>query len=208
MLVPRFFRNILLGFVGFFLVGCSGGGQWATEYANLIDPNVSNNWRVANIDVRVPETLSVSEANLFAPNADIVWREEALGNRYQQVDRIVTEAAQFGGAQLQGAKAVNLVIQVSEFHALSQKTRANLQNSGVHNITFSAQVFDAKTGAELTPVDTIRADLVAFSGAQAVEAVKQGQTQRVRIVAHLSRVFAGWLGQGPDVRTTFSRNGR
>jgi len=208
MFAPRIRRFVFLGLAGFGLAGCSGGDQWATEYADLIDPNVSKNWRIANIDVRVPESLSVSEANSFAPDADIVWREEPLANRHQQVDRIITRAAQIGSGQLTGARAVNLVVQVSEFHALTQKARTTLQNSGVHNITFTAQVLDAKTGVELTPVDTIRADLVGFSGAQAVEAVKQGQTQRVRIIAHVSQVIAGWLGHGPDVRSTFSRNGR
>lgn len=196
---------LLIGFLA--LAGC-GSGDWRTAYGDVIDPAVSKTWRVSSIQVEVPETLSVSEENSYAPEADIVWREDPPGNRYEQVKAIMTKAAEVGTQDLRGSHPVRLVIQVSEFHALSQKTRATLEHTGVHNITFVAQVIDDRTGAELSPPDTIRADLVALSGAEAIIAVSQGQTQKVRIISHVSKVIAGWLGQGPDVRGSFTRRGR
>lgn len=189
------------------IVGCSST-KWTTNYADVIDPVAAQNWRVVEIDVLVPRSLTVSEANTFAPNADIVWREYPYGNRYDQVDAIITDAATRGVAALQGSRDVKLKITMMQFHALSEKTRAVLNNSGVHDITFTAQVFDIATNTALSPPDLIKADLIAFVGDQAVAAEKQGLTQKVRITSHVASVIAGWLGAGPDVRGGFKRNGR
>ncbi|PWE30545.1 hypothetical protein DDZ14_15150 [Maritimibacter sp. 55A14] len=188
------------------LSGCAS--QWHTDYADVVGPDVSRGWRVTEVAVTVPETLTVSEANSFAPQADIVWREEPRGNRHAQVDRIISEAARKGSAGLRGQRPVTLDIEVAQFHALTEKTRTRLSHSGVHNITFTAQVRDARTGAPLTPRDRIEADLIAYSGQDAREAEARGETQRVRIVDHVSRVVAGWLGAGPDPRGSFRRRGR
>lgn len=189
------------------LAGCSLS-NWATDYADVIDVEVAKTWRVVDVDVLVPRSLSVSEANSFAPNADIVWREFPYGDRYDQVDAIMTAAAERGVAKLQGTRKVRLMITMQTFHALSEKTRAVLQKSGVHDILFTAQIFDVATNKPLSPRDVIRADLIAFSGDQAVAAERKGQTQKVRITDHVAAVIAGWLGTGEDVRGTFKRNGR
>lgn len=189
------------------LAGCSSSG-WSTNYADVIDPATAKSWRVVDVDVSVPRTLTVSEANSFAPNADIVWREFPYGDRYDQVDAIITDAAKRGVANLNGTRDVKLVITMMQFHALSEKTRAVLQNSGVHDITFTAQIFDVATNTPLSPPDLIKADLIAFVGDQAVAAEKQGQTQKVRITNHVAAVIAGWVGTGPDVRGGFKRKGR
>lgn len=189
------------------LAGC-GGTQWSTNYSDMITPTMSQGWQVVSVDVTVPRTLTVSEANTFAPNADIVWREYPYGDRYDQVDAIITTAATRGAASLHGTRKVKLLITLQQFHALSEKSRAVLQNSGVHDITFTAQVIDAETNIPITAPDLIKADLVAFVGDQAVAAEKQGLTQKVRITTHVAAVIAGWLGSGADVRGTFKRNGR
>lgn len=188
------------------LSGCVAG-DWATSYTDAVaDPATS--WRVAEIDVQVPETLTVSEENSLAPDADIVWREEEAGDRYAQVDTIITEAAERGSAGLSGNRPVRLVLVVNAFHALSERARTQLKDSGVHHIGFSAQIFDIQSGQPLTVADPILADIEAYVGAQALEAEENGMTQRVRIVDHVSSVIAGWLGTGEDVRRTFSRRGR
>jgi len=189
------------------LAGCSST-KWETNYGDVIDPAVAKGWHVAAVDVTVPRSLSVSEANSYAPNADIVWREMPYGDRYDQVDAILTTAATRGASGLTGAREVRLVITVQQFHALSEKTRALLQHSGVHDINFIAQVFDAETNLPLSPADPIQADLIAYVGDQAVAAEQQGQTQKVRITDHVAAVIAGWLGTGQDVRGGFKRNGR
>lgn len=185
-----------------------GNAKWSTNYAEVIDPEVAKTWQVSLVDVTVPRTLTVSEANSYAPNADIVWREYPYGDRYDQVDAIITTAAERGAADLVGTRKVRLEITLQQFHALSEKTRAVLQHSGVHDITFTVQVFDIETNTPLSPIDLIKADLVAFVGDEAVEAEKQGLTQKVRITSHVAAVIAGWLGTGEDVRGTFKRNGR
>ncbi len=190
------------------LAGCSFETEWKTSYTDVVSSTDSSSWRVAEIDVQVPTNLTVSEENSFAPDADIVWREEPQGNRYEQVDRIITEAAKIGSSDLKGSKPVKLVLVVDTFHALSEKARTRLNSSGVHNIGFTAQVFDARTGQALTPVDQVQADLVAYVGEQAWAAVAAGETQRVRIIRHVSNTIAGWLATGPDPRGRFSRRGR
>lgn len=203
-------RKILLlgAVVGTVLTGCTHfGGTWRTNYSDVVDPAVARTWRVVDVDVRVPETLTVSEANTYAPVADIVWRGEPRGNRYEQVDRIITEAATAGVQDLRGSRPVRLVIVMSTFHALTERARYGLEHSGVHNIRFAAQIFDARTGAPLTPSDAIDADLIGYSGDDAIEAEARGETQRVRIVQHVTETIAGWVGTGPDVRGTFSRGG-
>lgn len=198
---------LLMVTVAFGLAAC-GGTKWATDYRDVIDPAVAQGWQVASIDVTVPRSLSVSEANTYAPNADIVWRELPYGDRYDQVDAIITAAAERGVSGLIGERQVRLQITLQQFHALSEKSRAVLQHSGVHDITFTAQIFDIETNTPLSPPDLIKADLVAFVGNEAIEAEQQGLTQKVRITAHVATVIAGWLGTGPDVRGAFKRNGR
>ena len=188
----------------------SCGQVWKTDYQNVIDPAVSRGWRVTEINVTVPRTLTVSERESYAPEADIVWREDELGptDRYQQVDAIITNAIQKGASGLRGSKPVRLNATVVQFHALTNKTRQRLENSGIHNIVFDAQVVDARTGAPLSPVDRIYAEFPALAGSEARAAMARGQTQKVRIIAHVASVIAGWLGTGPDVRRTFTRSGR
>lgn len=191
------------------LAGCGGrGGDWRTIYGDVIDPAVAQGWRITAVEVLVPTTLTVSEENRYAPQVDIVWRGEPFGDRYQQVDRIITEAASAGAAGLTGGRAARLTIVMSSFHALTERTRYTLEDTGVHNIAFTAQVVDAATGEALSPVDTIRADLIAYSGREAAFAEARGETQRARIVAHVTKVIAGWLGTGEDVRGAFKRRGR
>ncbi len=202
-------RRRLLAFLAApLLLAACAGGQWETSYGDVIDPKTARNWRVVAVDVRVPRNLTVSEANTYAPDADIVWRGDPPGDRYQQVDAILTEAIRRGSAGLKGNRPVRIVATVRQFHALTEKARYGLNNAGVHNIIFTAQVVDARTGQPLTPADTIKADLVAYSGDQALAAERAGQTQKVRITDHVAKVIAGWLGIGPDVRGTFRRTGR
>lgn len=191
-----------------FLSAC--GAKWETAYPDDINPSVSKGWRVVAVDVRVPNSLTVSEANTYAPDADIVWREDPFGkgSRYQQVDAIITDAVKRGSKVLRGGKPVKLVVVMQQFHALTEKARYGLSNAGVHNIIFTAQIFDARTGKPLTKPNLIKADLVAYVGEQAIEAERKGLTQKVRIIDHVSKVIAGWLSHTVDVRGKFTRSGR
>lgn len=142
---------------------------------------------VNSVLVRVPRTLEVSEANRYLPKGDIVWREDPIGDRHAQVQAIVQDAMNKGVSSLNGPVKVNLDIQVTRFHALTEKARYT--TGGVHSISFYLAVRDPRTGEMLMPVRMVRADLDAFGGQQAINAEARGQTQKVRITDHLAEVI-------------------
>ncbi len=143
-------------------------------------------FNVTDVRVNVPRTLEVSEANTFKPKADIVWREDPLGDRYQQVEVILQAAFERGVTTLNEGRDVVLDIQLHEFHALTQRTRYTY--GGTHAIRFSLTVLDGTTGAVLEPARVIQADLKAFGGGEALAAEARGETQKVRITDHLAKV--------------------
>jgi len=144
-------------------------------------------YSVAEVRVNVPETLRVSEANLYYPIADIVWRGDRYGNRYEQVAAIFEEGIGAGAAQLEGKRPVVAEIEVRRFHSLTEVARYTF--GGVHSIKFMLTVRDAKTGDVIDGPRLVNADLDAFGGGRAVAAEREGLTQRVRIVRHLSDVI-------------------
>jgi hypothetical protein len=187
------------------LAGCAQ--SFRTDYGAPVAAEVSRGWRLADVRVAVPETLTVSEQKSLLPTADIVWREDPPGDRRAQVAAIVEAGARRGAAGLRGARPVTLDITVTRFHALTFEAERQLSASGVHNIDLVAEVRDARTGEVLAGPERIEAALPALSGAQMAAARERGETQKSQITAHLARVFAGWLGLGPDPRGSFSRAG-
>lgn len=187
------------------LASCSS--NWATDYDSSVPADTSRNWRVASLDIRVPDTLTVSENTaLFAPNADIVWFGDPPGDRRAQVRAILRDGIGRGVDDLRGRQRVRMVVVLTQFHAVTP-TAVNRAPSAVHNIAFAVQVFDM-AGNPLIEQQFIRADLEANVGVSAVVAAQQGQTQKVRITDHLERVMQGWLGIGPDPRRSFGSLGR
>jgi hypothetical protein len=199
-------RAALLGLTAVLLSACVGGGTFETNY-NPLSADVSRTWRLADVRVEVPRTLTVSEAKSLLPKADIVWREDPLGDRHAQVDTIMTDAVRRGASGLKGSRPVVIDVTVSRFHALTFEAEQRGPNWGVHNIQFSAQVSDARTGEVLVPATVIRAELPALSGQQMREARQKGVTQKSMITNHVAKTVAGWLGTGPDNRGTFTRQG-
>ncbi len=146
---------------------------------------------IASINVTVPRTLDVSEKNRFYPGGDIVWRGDPMGDRYAQVEAIFRDAmAQGTQGMSSGAPAV-LDIEVSRFHALTEKAR--YFTGGVHAITFTITLRDPATGQALSAPREIKADLKGFGGQAAIAADQRGQTQKVRITAHLAKVIRAEL---------------
>lgn len=200
-------RAALLGFSSLLLSACVGpGSSFRTEYTP-VPPVLASNWRLAEVQVTVPRTLKVSEAKTYLPTADIVWREDPLGDRYDQVGKIIEAAVLRGARGLSGARPVIIAVTVTRFHALTFEAEQRFENAGVHNINFTAQVVDARTGEVLVPATPIRAELPAPSGKEMRELRRKGQSQKSMITAHVAKTVAGWLGLGPDVRGSFSRQG-
>lgn len=187
------------------LAGCAS--DWTTDYEATVGPEVSRDWRVTDVQVQVPDSLTVSEVNSFAPDADIVWHGDPPGDRRSQVAEILKTGIEGGSSTLRGKRPVTIVAALQNFHGVTPMsvTRAP---AAVHNIAYQIQVFDSETGDAITDSTFIQADLEAFTGAAAVVATQQGQTQKVRVTNHLTAVTRGWLGTGPDVRRTFGSFGR
>lgn len=197
-------RLVLLGGLTAFLSGC---GRWQVYYEAGLDPAVTRSWKLADVTVSVPDSLTVSNDNTYAPNADIVWHGEPFGDRRAQVATIMEEGIRQGGAALPGTRNVTIVAQVQHFHAVTPAAVARAPGA-VHNIAYRVRVFDAQTAEPLTQAQSIEADLEAYVGDAAILAEIQGQTQRVRIVDHIAKVTAGWLGVGFDQRRVFESVGR
>ena len=96
----------------------AGFSATAPEFSAVL-PSV----RVGAINVTVPDSLKVSEANRYLPGGDIVWRGDPMGDRRQQVKAIFDTALKTGTADMNGAMTVVLAIEVQRFHAPSEKAR-------------------------------------------------------------------------------------
>lgn len=199
-------RSALVGLSALLLSACVGGSTFKTDYTP-VPAELAKSWRLAEVRVSVPQSLTVSEAKTLLPNADIVWREDPMGDRRAQVGTIIQTAVMRGAQGLRGSRPVILDVTVTRFHALTFEAELSNSDWGVHNIDLTVQVLDASTGAVLLPTTAIRAETPAFSGAKMKELRRQGQTQKSIISNHVARTISGWLGLGPDNRGTFSRQG-
>lgn len=189
------------------LTGC-GTRIFETAYDQPADPAAARAWRLAAVEVTVPKELKVSEEHTYEPDADIVWREDPIGDRHAQVDKIMTDAIRRGASGLKGSVPVRLDVTVKRFHALTFEAEAlNVAGIGVHNINFDITVSDARTGKRLAGPVAIDAALPALTGTEMIKARLNGESQRSQISNHVAATVAGWLGLGPDQRDSFVRAG-
>lgn len=148
---------------------------------------------ISKITVDVPRTLTVSEKNSYFPKADIVWRGDMFGDRYEQVKSIITASATNAAEKLQGQRPVHMHIQVTRFHGLSEKARYS--TGGVHNMNFYVTLLDPVTGATLRPAREVVSNLDALKGTAAIQAESHGETQKTRVTAFLEQVIQAELTQ-------------
>lgn len=143
---------------------------------------------VQKFRVVVPRTLSVSEANMYYPKGDIVWRGDPMGDRHEQVKAIFEAALEKGvGAAERGSLPVIMDVQVTRFHALSQKARYTV--GGVHALQFAIIMRNPETGEIYGAPRHVKADFRALGGAEATTAERHGITQKSRIIDHLAEVI-------------------
>jgi hypothetical protein len=147
---------------------------------------------VVSLSVTVPRDLVVSEENVYYPSADIVWRGEPFGDRYAQVQRIFEDGMRAGALTLDGARPVNVSVEVRRFHSLTEKARFTV--GGVHSIRFLITVTDARTGEIVEGPRYVSADREALGGQRAIAAEQAGRTERVMVVNHLAGVAVRELG--------------
>lgn len=160
-------------------------GSVTTEPAGTIYLHAQ--YDVEAIRVSVPRSLKSSEANSFKPAADIVWRGEPRGDRHAQVTAIFDEAMHSGTAAMQKGRQVDIDVEVTRFHALTEKTRYTI--GGVHEMRFILTVRDSATGAVLDGPREVVADIRASGGSQAIAEDQAGRTQRVVTVERLAQVI-------------------
>ncbi len=150
-------------------------------------------YKVVDVRVEVPESLTVSEANSLIPRADIVWRGDPYGDRRAQIAALMREAMLKGAASLEGEREVVLLVEVARFHALTERARYTV--GGNHNIDFWITVLDAETGEVVEPRRFLDTDLPGLGGMAAIAAEARGETQKVRIGAFLANVIREELGK-------------
>ncbi|MBW6417336.1 DUF6778 family protein [Celeribacter sp. PS-C1] len=158
---------------------------------------VAPDFRVTKVNVTVPETLTVSEANTIKPRADIVWREDPYGDRYaryEQVKAVMEAGLNSGAAALKGQRAIVLDVEMVRFHAQTERVRYSSLPSR-HEIEFLLTVRDAQTGDVIVPSHLVNATFDAFGGDAAVAADRAGITQKQRIGEHLAGVILSELSK-------------
>lgn len=181
--------SLMVGLALFGLSACASFDP-ATRNAPLEVPmaqSIQPSFDVAELKIAVPKRLKVSEANVYYPRADIVWRGDAMGDRHKQVLNIFAEAMQRGTDQLEGLQDVVVEVEVLRFHSMTEKARYTV--GGVHSIKFNLTVRDAATGQVIVPTRLVNADLPGLGGQAAIAADAIGNTQKVRIMGHLEQVI-------------------
>jgi hypothetical protein len=138
---------------------------------------------VREIRIDVPRDLKVSEANMFYPSADIVWRGEPRGDRYQQVHSIFTDAFGMATAKMKDGPPVMIVATVTRFHGVTEKTRYTV--GGVFNMKFDLSVINAETGEVIEATRPVEVNVAAAGGSAAIAEEQAGRTQRVVVIEAL-----------------------
>ena len=168
-------------------------GRAPVVQAALADARFS----VSSVDIVVPETLVISEANKFYPRADIVWRGEPQGDRLAQIKSILEESFAVGTADLKTGPKATLSVKLERFHALTEKARYSV--GGVHDIVFVLTVLDGQSGAILEGPRRVEIAIKAAGGDVAIAEDVAGRTQRVVIVEGISEAIRRELaGQPPS----------
>ncbi|MDQ2093199.1 DUF6778 family protein [Rhodalgimonas zhirmunskyi] len=157
--------------------------------------------KVTSFQVRVPRTLKASEANLYYPSGDIVWREDPLGDRHAQVQKIFEESLAVAVAPAKGSVPVLLDVEVKRFHALTEKARYT--TGGRHEMIFVLNFLNPETLQPIAEPRRIETNIKAFGGQRAIHAEQNGITQRLRISQHIAGVVQRELGiEAPKVDDT------
>jgi hypothetical protein len=148
---------------------------------------IVRDYALHSVRFAIPSDMTVSEANSYYPIAGIVWRGDPLGNRAQQISSIFQTSIQATGEGLTGSIPITVDVELARFHSLTERTRYSV--GGVHSIKFDLTVRNALTGEILEQRRRVNGDFPALGGYAALAADNQGQGQKLRITAHLTKLF-------------------
>lgn len=180
-----------------FTMATSGAALAGSNGAGVAAPIAAAPYAIDHVSIDVPRNLRVSEANTWHPNADIVWHGEPYGDRYEQVGAIFRDAFGTATSGMTQGRSVDVSIQVTYFHCLTEKTRYTF--GGVHSMHFILTVRDAATGQVIDGPRKVMADVRGSGGARAIAEEERGITQRVVVVSKLVEVIRRELTSAPVV---------
>jgi hypothetical protein len=184
---------IVIAAMSLLLAGCAGGlpgGETGSAAPAVVAEGAQQSgadgqtvvqvpqYDIKAVSVVAPRTLRVSEANLIKPVADIVWRGDPKGDRYTQVEAIIADAAGQATARMGKGRAALLDLEVTRFHALTEKARYVLPFGGEFEIGLIVTLRDAKTGALIDGPREIARDVAASTGKHAIEEEAKGYTEK------------------------------
>ena len=175
------------------VVAPQGGLTLATQGADAGASIRVPAYAIQNISVTVPSDLRSSEANVYYPLADIVWRGDLLGNRHEQVRMILRDAAQTATAGMTTGPAAVVDITLNRFHSVTEKTRYSV--GGVHSVNYTLTVRDAISGQVLDGPRVVIADVHAAGGGRALAEEAAGRTMKVVIMERLIASFRAELSR-------------
>lgn len=198
------------------LTACGRGQTGAGDAANRLSPVTSGativridarggsigtplagagRYDVDGVEITVPASLVASEANLFYPTADIVWRADPFGDRYAQVKSVLEEGFAAGVTGMDSGPKVVVAASLERFHSLTEKARFSV--GGVHDIIVVLTVKDATTGQILEGPRRVEVAIRASGGRKAIAEDAAGNTQRAVIVAGLAEAIRRHLALVP-----------
>lgn len=160
----------------------TGGGRPAQGVQKVQTP-----LQVSEVTVTVPRSLRVSEAEVFYPLADIVWRGDPRGDRYAQIEAIYAAASTEAVIPLDHGLPVVAEIEVTRFHGVTDKTRYTV--GGVYALHFLLTIRDAATGEVLSGPRPVVASLPAPGGRKAIAQDYAGITQKQLVTERLTTVI-------------------
>lgn len=173
------------------LAGCTGTVEVARGPVVGTVPQEARDYDLLTFEALAPDDLTVSEANLYYPIADVVWRGDPYGDRLAQVEALFEEAGDLAVASLEGARPVLATAQITRFHGLTEK--AQVMVGGVHSIQFFLTVYDAETGTIIEGPRRVRADLEAWGAGRTLREAREGLSEREKLVDHLHRTLIAEL---------------
>jgi hypothetical protein len=186
------FRAALMLATAALLSACAGGdlvSRNAPFQSSLLNAQegeahapvpLNPSYRVVDVKVDVPASLTTSEQNGIKPRVDILWQEDPVGDRHAQVRELMTAALEEGVSSVNGSRDVVLEVVMTRFHALTKRTRYSI--GGEHEVWMYVAVRDAKTGELLEPARRVGFDH-RVSAEQALENDAKGLNQRLEITA-------------------------
>jgi hypothetical protein len=182
------------------VIAPQGGLTLATQGLSNGPTVRTSAYAVQDVRVTVPSSLRASEANVYYPLADIVWRGDAPGNRHEQVRAIVNDAADRATAGMTTGPAAVVDITLNRFHSVTEKTRYSV--GGVHSINYTLTVRDAQTGEVLDGPRVVIADAPAVGGVRALAEDQAGRTMKVVITERLIASFQSELTREVPVQVS------